>query len=156
MPEIIRNSPSLLIPKELFEEEKIHDYWRVLHPEPPNEIIGKDDLENFFLLYSKPKEVDSMHEISVMYQELKEKYPNREHAVCINVYEDDFNVLVVKNREITYTGYFHYVVKEDVLYYLAHISQQFFENLSHVFFGYQQLSPTVLRLLNNYYEMEKV
>ena len=156
MPTVIRNTPACLIPKELFKEEKIQEYWNVLCVEPQYDNIEKDDLENCFLLYPKPKDTDSIHEITLMYNDLRKKFPNQTCAICINVYEDGFNLLALKNEHIVYTGYFHLSVKEDVLYHLINISQQFFENMAQIIFFYQQLSPTILRFLNHYFEMKKL
>jgi len=156
MPTLIQNTPALLIPKELFKEEKIREYWSILHPVSHFENMGKDDLENFILLYPKPNNEDSIHEISVLYKEFREKFPDNEHAVCINAYEDGLSLLVIKNREIAHASYFHYTVKEEVLYHLANASQHFFEDIFAVVFAYQQLPATVLRLLDNYYDMKKI
>jgi len=153
---VVRNTPSLLIPKELFVEEKIQEYWSVLHSGSSLKNIGKDDLQNFYLLYIKPNESEAIHEITVLYKEFLEKFPNDAHAICINVYKEGFNLCVLKNRNIEYTGYFRYAVKEDILYQLANISQHFFEDILQIIFVYQQLSPTILRLLSNYYEMKKI
>jgi len=156
MPTLVQNTPFLLIPKELFKEEKIREYWNLLHPKSQSENLGKDDLINFFLLYPKPNDENSIHEISVLYKEFMEKFPKNEHAVCANVYEDGFCILVIKNREIAHASYFNYSVKEDVLYHIANISQHFFEDVAQIIFAYQQFPPTVLRLLDNYYEMKKI
>ncbi|MCL2289716.1 MAG: DUF3822 family protein [Bacteroidetes bacterium] len=154
---VICNTPSCLIPKELFKEEKIHEYWNALYATPlHHESIGKDELENFFLLYPSPKDIDSTHEISFMYKSLREKFPDHFHAICINVHDTGLNLLALKDQHIIYTGYFHYSVKEDILYHLTNIFQQFFDNNIQVTFFYQQLSPPILRLLNNYYEMTKL
>ncbi len=157
MPTVISNTPTCLIPKELFKEEKIREYWSILYALPPShESIGKDELEDFFLLYSKPKFTDTIHEITLMYKDLQEKFPNEMQTICINVYDNGFNLLALKDRKIVYAGYYHYAVKEDVLYHLTNVSQQFFENISPVTFFYQQLPPEILRLLNNYFKMRKL
>ena len=156
MPTVIRNTPTCLIPKELFKEEKIRDYWSVLYAAPHYESIGKDDLENSFLLYPKPKDADTVHEITLVYKDLQEKFPDQIHAICINVYDDGVSLLALKDRQIAYTGHCQYTVKEDVLYYLTNVFQQFFENIAQVNFFFQQLPPDILRLLDNYYEMQKL
>jgi len=157
MSTVICNAPSCLIPKELFQEEKIQEYWNVLYAtQLHHESIGKDELENFFLLYPNPKNVDAIHEISFMFKELREKFPNQPHAVCINVHDTGFNLLALKEQHIAYTGYFHYAVKEDILYHITNIFQHFFDDNTQVAFFYQQLSPAILRLLSNYYEMKKL
>jgi hypothetical protein len=156
MPSIVRNTPTLLIPKELFKEDKIQEYWSVLHPVSQLDNIGKDNLGNFYLLYPKPNDADSIHEINNIYIEFQNRFPNHAHAVCVNVYEKSFNLLVIKDKDVAYTGYFHFSVKEDILYHLINISQHFFEDISQVVLGYQQLSPAILRLLSNYYEMKKI
>jgi len=135
MPTLIQNTPVLLIPKELFRKEKIQEYWSVLHPSSQFINIGKDDLENFFLLYPKPNDEDSVHEISALYKDFLEKFPTQEHAICINVYDDGFNLLVIKTRDIAYAGYFRLSANDDVLYHLANTSQLFFEDIFQVIFA---------------------
>ena len=156
MPTVIRNTPACLIPKELCKEENIQEYWSVLYATLQYESIEKDELKNCFLLYPKPKDTDTIHEITFMYNNLQEKFPHQACAICINVYEDGFNLLAVKDGNIAYTGYFHFSVKEDVLYHLINISQQFFESIASITFFYQQLSSALLRFLNNYFEMKKL
>jgi hypothetical protein len=153
---VVQNTPSLLIPKELFKEEKIQEYWSVLHPVSQFENIGKDDLENFFLLYPKPNDLDSMHDATFMFTYIMENYPDRSNVICINVYEKDFNLLALKNGDIVFSGNFQFSVKEDILYYVTNISQQYFENSNDLFYCYQQLSTEILRLLNQYYEVKNI
>ena len=152
----ISNTPALLIPKELFKEEKIREYWNLLHPGYQPENLGKDNLKDLFLLYSKSEEEESTHEITILYEKFIEKFSDHEHAICINVHEIGFNLLVIKNRDIAYTGYFHYSGKEDVLYHLANVSQRFFEDISSVVFIYQQLPTSISHFLDHYYEMKKI
>jgi hypothetical protein len=156
MPAIICNTPVCLIPKELFKEEKIQEYWNILYPHPYHENLAKDDLERYFLLYPKPKEASAIHDISSMYKKIQEKYSHQADAICINVYDEVFNLIALKENAIVYAGHFCFSVKEDVLYHLTNISQQFFENIPQVTFFYQQLSSTILRLLTKYYEMKKL
>jgi hypothetical protein len=157
MPAVICNAPSCLIPKELFQEEKIQAYWNALYSIPlPKENIGKDDLENFFLLYPNANQVYEIHEISLMYNTLKEKFPEQIHAICMNVRENECNLLALQNSQIVFTGYFQFTANEDVLYHLANMVHQFYENSTPITFLYQQLSPSLLRLLNNYYDLKEL
>jgi len=152
MPTVIRNTPTELVPQELFNAEKIQEYWNVLYPNHNNETIGADELGEFFLLYPKPKDVDTVHEITLMYQNLREK-PN---AIGIEVYKNSFNVLVVKNSNVAFIGYFNYVINEDILYHLANVSQHFFEDIASITIFYKQLSSKMLILLNKYFEMKQL
>jgi hypothetical protein len=102
------------------------------------------------------KDVDSIHEISCMYKKILEKYPQQACSICIDVYDEVFNIIALKENAIAYAGHFCFSVKEDILYHLTNISQQFYENVSQVTFLYQQLSANMLRLLNKYYEMKKL
>jgi len=155
-PVIICDTPSIIIPKELFREEKIHEYWNSLCSSSKQEEFGKDELENYIILYPRQKKEDSIHETTNLFHIIREKFPEQTEAVCINVYEDTFCLLVIKNREITYSGYFQYTVKEDVLYHVANISQHFFENNHRINYYYQHLSPAILRLLNTCFEIKKL
>jgi len=156
MPTIIRNTPVCLIPKELFKEEKIQEYWNVLHTLPHHENIAKDDLYQYFLLYPIPKDLDAVHDITCMYKKIQEKYSHQTDSICINVYDEVFNIIALKENAIVYVGHFCFSVKEDVLYHLTNILQQFYENINGVTLFYQQLNPDILRLLNQYYEVKKL
>lgn len=151
---VIKNTPSCLIPKELFKEELIKNYGSILHKSSHYEYFGKDDWGNFYLIYPKPNEEDSLHEMSMMYGQFREKYPNIEHAVGMDIDDNAIRILVFKNQEIAYSGSFSYDLNEDVLYHITNITQQFFDTNTPVDFYYQQISPQILRLLSNYYELK--
>ena len=154
MTTVIRNTPAELIPQELFIEEKIQEYWNVICSDSHHEHIGIDHLENSFLLYPKPQNVDTIHGISLMYKNIRDKFPNQSDAICIDVYDNDFNLLVLKNMNIVFTGYFHFTAKEDIVYHLANVSQHFFDDISKIMFCYEQISPKILRFLKTYFEMK--
>jgi len=156
MPEIICNTPAVLIPQELFNEKLIQEYWNVLYPDKHREKIETENLGDFFLLYPKNKESDSVHEISLMYKNIREKYPNQTNAICLEVYENHISLLVLKECHIVYTGYLHFSVKEDIVYHLANVAQHFFEDISPGIFYYRQLAPKLLRLLKDYFEMNQL
>jgi hypothetical protein len=156
MPETLHNTPFCLIPKELFKKEQIHEYWDLLYPAPQPENFSIDELENFFFIYFKSKDEETVHETYLIYNNLREKLPNQENIIFVNLLDEKIYLLVIKDHTLAFAGYFNYTVKEDVLYHLTNISQQYFENILQVDFRYQQLSSSVLRLLNNYYEMKSL
>lgn len=156
MPTIITNTPFCLIPKELLIEEKIQEYWHTLYPTPENINIGKDEMENFFLLYPKPNDMEAIHEISFLYNSLQEKKSNNECMIGMSLYENRFFVLALKNLNIAYSGYFYYTEKEDILYHLTNISHHFFDRAAPVIFYYQHLPVACLRFLNQYFEINKI
>jgi len=156
MPTVIRNTPSELIPQELFNTEKTQEYWNVLYPDLNNETIGIDKFGAFFLLYPKPKEEKTIHEITLLYQHIKEKFPNQANALGVKVYENNFNVLVMKDQNIVYVGYFNFAVNEDIVYHTANVAQHFFEDNTQITCFYKQLSSQMLKLLNVYFEMKQL
>jgi len=156
MPALIQNTPSFLIPKELFKEEKMKEYGYIMFPKNQWEFFGKDDLNTFFLLYPKPKEEDTIHEITVLYNNFQEQYAAQTQAICFNVYEDGLNLLVLKDKNIVYTGFFNIQAKEDAVYHLANVTQQFFDDISQITFYYQNISDKVFQFLDKYFEMKKL
>jgi hypothetical protein len=147
---VIQNTPTGLIPKELFKEEKTQEYWNVLCPNLPHEKIGVDELEEFYLLYPKQhNDVDTIHQINLIYQNIKEK----SDAIALDLYKNSFNLLVLKNMNIAFTGYFNFAVNEDIVYHIAHVALQYFEDISQINVYYKQLSPTILNFLKRYFEM---
>jgi len=152
----IVNTPSCLIPKEMYIEEMGLDYLNLLIPENQYESLGKDQLENYFLLYPKRNDGDSIHEITVMYNNIKDKFPDHSHAACIHEYKDKCNLLVLNHETIFYSGQLQFSVKEDILYHLAHILLHHFENVSQITVYYKHLSPAVLHLLSDYFEMKQL
>ena len=156
MPTVICNTSPCLIPKELFKEEKIQAYWHCLNAPTNDERIGKDELQNFFLLYAKSKNEDTIHEITSMYQNMQEHFQNQKHAICVSENDKGINLFALKDGNMVYAGCFQCTAKEDVLYHLTNMSQQYFEDISSIAFFYQQLSSDTLRFLNQYYEMQKL
>jgi hypothetical protein len=152
---VIRNTPAELIPKELFKEEKIQEYWSVLYSNISQESIGIDDVEECFLLYPKPKDMDTRHEISILYKNIREQFPNEAHAVCLDIFDNNLTLLVLKDMNIVFTGNINFSVNEDIVYHLANISLHFFEDISQITFYYEQLSPKILRFLKKYFEMQQ-
>ncbi|MCL1851263.1 MAG: DUF3822 family protein [Bacteroidetes bacterium] len=156
MPTIIRQTPSGLIPKELFTEKKIQEYWNVLCPNLFYESIRVDDLGEFYLLYPTPIDADTIHEITLMYKNIREKFPCQTATVCIDVYENNFNLLVLKDMNITFAGYFNFSVSEDIVYHLTNVAQLFFDDISQINFYYTQLSRNILSFLKKYFKMNQL
>jgi hypothetical protein len=150
------NTPFCLIPKEVYIEEKILEYSRFMLSNSLNYNIGKEELDNYFLIYPKQKEENSIHIISLMYKYIKESISEQPHIICANEQDGLLHLLCIKDHMIEFAGFFDISVKEDVVYHVANISHQFYENTSQVGFYYQQLTPDVLRLLVNYFEMKKL
>jgi hypothetical protein len=156
MPVIIRNTPAGLIPKELFSKEKTQEFWNILFPNHYQEIIGVDKLEEFFLLYPKSKDVETQHHISILYQNINEKFPHQKQAMGFDGSENSFNVLLLKDMNIVFAGFFTFSVYEDIVYYLANVSQHFFDNISQITIYYQQINSKIWSLLNQYFELKQI
>jgi hypothetical protein len=156
MPTIICNTPAGLIPQELFKEEKIQEYWNVLYPNSHQENIGVDDLGDSLLLYPKPKDIETVHEMSLIYKNIRDKFPNQADAICLDLYDDSFNLLVLKDMGIAFAGFFKFSVNEDIVYHIANVSQHFFEDISIQTIYYKQIPPKVLRFLAKYFELEQM
>ncbi|MCL2313421.1 MAG: DUF3822 family protein [Firmicutes bacterium] len=146
-----------VIPKELFQKEKVVDYWSALFDAPIlRENLGIDDLDNCVLLYPNSHGTVFRHIVSFMYHEMKEKFPNYPHAICMNLHENALNFLAVNDHHIVYAGHFECSTNEDILYHLSNISQHFFQNISKINYFYKQLPHPVLRLLRSYYDMNEL
>jgi len=153
---VVRNTPSCLIPKELFKEETIQEYWNVLFPNSYNESIGCDNFEDSFLLYPKPQNTESIHEVSLMYKNIREQFFDKSEAICLNVDENICNLMILKDLNILFMGHFNFSVNEDIVYRLVNFSQHFFENISNITFFYRQLPPTTPSFLKKYFTMIQI
>jgi hypothetical protein len=153
---VIRNTPAGLIPQELFKSENTQEYWNILYPNLQQESIAAETLGAFFLLHPKTSEEGTIHEISLMYQNIKEKFSNQADAICLNVDNNTLSLLVLKENEIAFTGYFNYAVDEDIVYHLANITRQFFEDVSQITVFYKQLTQKKLHFLNHYFKMKRL
>jgi hypothetical protein len=156
MPAVIQNTPSGLIPKELFIDEKIQEYGNVLFGITQEGKIGKDDLKTCFLIYPKHNEENTIHEMSVMYHNIRDNYFKKNQVIGVNIYDEGFNVLVLRDMKIALTGYFHLTAFEDIVYHISNISQQFFEDIFEIEFFYQYIPPKILQFLSKYFEMKKL
>jgi hypothetical protein len=153
---VIQNTPSALIPKELFIDEKIQEYGRIMFGNLHETKIGKDDLDTCFLIYPKHIDENTIHEISDMYNAIRENFPNHHQVIGVNIYDDGFNILALKDLKIVFTGYFHFTVFEDIVYHISNIAQQFFEDIFEITFFYQYIPHKILQFLKKYLEMKKL
>ncbi|MDR0206541.1 MAG: DUF3822 family protein [Bacteroidales bacterium] len=152
----VYTTPFCLIPKIFFNEEKKRDYLDIFFEKPISQFMGKEEMDSYFLIYSTQTAEESTHIISLMYKNIKEITQELSDVICVNVYEDELFLLVLKKGKVEYAGFNYITVKEDVVYHIANVAQQFFENNSQPEYYYLQLIPEQLRLLCNYFTMKKL
>jgi len=153
---VVRKAPFCLIPKELFIEEKIQAHWHVLYPDFHCGNIVKDELDSFYLLYPNSKNIEHIHEKTFLYNNLRKDFPQQSDAIGVNIYEEIFFLLILKERQIVHSAYYHFSVKEDILYHIANLFQHFFEDKTQIPIFYNQISYKILRFLKEYFEMKQL
>jgi hypothetical protein len=152
----VYNTPFCLIPKELFNEEKKWDYFEMFFQKSAPEFMGKDEMDSYYLFFPKQTEEESIHIVSFMYKSVKEKTPELSDVICAYVWEDKLFLIALKECKIEYAGFHYFTVKEDVVYHIANVTQQFFDTNFKPEYYYLQLIPEQLRLLCTFFEMKKL
>lgn len=146
MPQIVRSSPPLLIPNELFTEDKLLDYWTMCNQTIPIERLGIDELDSYRVLYTKPNNDFTVHILTKIYQAAKEN-----NSICIDFERNVLNCVLFSNAKLEFAGQFAVDSETDLLYHVTRLLQYHHVNTKEVVIYYYKLPEHYLELLQEYY-----
>ena len=134
---IYKNELSTLVPKELFDEEFIADYLKFNNKILPTDFISFDELNNqtvnvfvplvninnfiydtfgtFTYKHFSTVYIDYVLNNLINYQDTK---------MFVNVDENLFEILVVKDGKLVFFNTFNYSTEEDFIYYILFTAEQ--------------------------------
>jgi len=134
---IYKNELSTLVPKELFNEEHIADYLKFNNKILPTDYISFDELNdqtvNVFVplvninnfVYDTFGTFTYKHFSTVYIDYVMKHLVNyQETKMFVNVDENLFEILVVKDGKMIFFNTFNYSTEEDFIYYILFTAEQ--------------------------------
>ena len=132
------NQLSTLVPKSLFDEERIRDYLKFSSKTYTNDYVVHDEIENhdmvnvyipfvnvnnFFL--ERFGSFEYKHFSTVLVNSLLNTYKFSEHPhMFAHLGERQFEILVIANDKLLFYNSFNYQSKEDFIYYILFTAEQ--------------------------------
>ncbi|WP_340076466.1 DUF3822 family protein [Leptobacterium sp. I13] len=132
------NDLSSVVPKNLFDENKLSDYLKYNIKILKNDFIAYDtiangeiinvyvpyvNVNNFLLDQLGPFEYQ--HSSSILIDTLiKNTLLDEKPIMYIHVEQTHFEVIVIQNKKLVFYNTFHYQTKEDFIYYILFTAEQ--------------------------------
>lgn len=129
---IAANQIPILIPREIYDDDKKLEYFRVQNGKTPNETVHIDCIDDYVALYHLPYNIQDsidrlpyrktyLHETTLLAGFLKEHGDN--NAVLISNNETFFDTIVVGNRKLQLVNRFPFNKPEDIIYYILYMTR---------------------------------
>ena len=135
---ICHDGPCLFIPKPLFSESKLKEYWKFFAPKSSTSklVYDQNEVQKLILMYEErplvfdylkahAKSVERTHYIKKLFDCILQKlskYPG--NKVYIHLSKDSFDVFVFKGDQFELYNTFELISEETFLYYLFFIVEQ--------------------------------
>jgi len=132
------NQLSTLVPKSLFDEDRIRDYLKFSSKTYTNDYVVHDEIENhdmvnvyipfvnvnnFFL--ERFGSFEYKHFSTVLANSLLNTFKFSEHPhMFAHIGEQQFEILVIANNKLLFYNSFSYQTKEDFIYYILFTAEQ--------------------------------
>ncbi len=132
------NQLSTLVPKSLFEEDRIRDYLKFSSKTYSNDYLVHDELENhdmvnvyipfvnvnnFFL--ERFGSFEYKHFSTVLVNTLLNTFKFSEHPhMFAHISEKQFEIMVIADKKLLFYNSFAYQTKEDFIYYILFTAEQ--------------------------------
>ncbi len=137
-----------LVPADLFDKNNKKDFLKYNHTLDSNEEVHFSYLENIevYSLYTYPSvlinflvnhfpEIKFYHStipFASAYVKDNAKSNSTLETVAINFYTDYFDILVLKNKKLTFLNDFEYSLDEDAVYFIVNILKKLNINISKI------------------------
>tara|TARA_B100000767_G_scaffold92143_1_gene88578 strand:+ start:140 stop:910 length:771 start_codon:yes stop_codon:yes gene_type:complete len=135
---ILNNKLSVLVPKDLFNEENCLDYLKFNSRLLKNDTASFDYIEEFeahnvFITYGnvtnylieKFGSFEFFHYSTVLLKKLYSDTPKDKIArIYVNINKSYLNIIVFKGKELNYYNTFDYETKDDILYFILFVIEQ--------------------------------
>ena len=134
---IHQNSLFTLVPNEYFSENNLSEYLNFNIKTLVTDFIAFDNLDNInaknvFVpyvninnyLFQNFGEFEYKHHLTIFIEKLISLNNSDEKKVFINVYKDNFDIVVLQNKQLIFSNSFYFETKEDFIYYVLFTLEQ--------------------------------
>lgn len=134
---IHHNNLNTFVPVAHFQEDLLHDYLKNTVKTFKNDFVSYDELEhlkanNVYIpfvninnfVFDSFGEFTYLHSSTVFLQNVLKRFSIAERTMFVNVYQGDFQILILENNELILSNHFNYATKEDFVYYILFVAEQ--------------------------------
>ena len=169
---IHHNELSTFVPKSYFDESLLHTYLQhtvkifendyvsydeVNSPEVNNVYIPFVNINNYF--FDSFGAFTYLHSSTVFLQNIVRENPSTDKKMFVNVYADNYQLLVLENGQLLLSNYFDYSSKEDFVYYILFVAEQLKMDTNIfelILYGNINEKDDIYQLLYNYIRYVKI
>jgi hypothetical protein len=134
---IHQNNLSTLVPNTYFNENNLTDYLNFNIKTLATDFIAFDDLKiieakNIYVpyvninnyLFQNFGEFEYKHHSSIFIEKLIKKISSNDKTMFINVFKNNFDIVVLENKKLLFSNSFFFESKEDFSYYILFTAEQ--------------------------------
>ena len=135
---IHHNDLGTLVPKEFFDENHLKDYLKYSIKVFDSDYITYDtietlDIENVYIpfvninnyVFEYFGSFNFFHSSSLLVNNVLKCFPNTtEKEMFVNVYEDNYQMVVLENGKLILLNHFNFKTEEDFVYYILFCAEQ--------------------------------
>ncbi len=163
---IHHNSLNTFVPTAYFNKDYLHQYLQNTVKTFSNDYVNFDELPsvNTCNVYIPFVNVNNfifdyfgaftyLHSASTFLENILKLYSVQEQEMFVNVYQNNFQVIVLENNKLMLSNSFNYQTKEDFVYYILFVAEQLKMNPNEfnlTLFGNIQEHDEYYTLLFNY------
>ncbi|WP_343330319.1 DUF3822 family protein [Polaribacter staleyi] len=132
-----QNNLFTLVPTPYFSEDKLSEYLNFNIKTLATDFIAFDDIENCNAknvyvpyvninnyLFQNFGEFEYKHHFTILIEKLILKNSSDEKKVFINVSKNNFDIVVLQNKQLEFSNSFYFDTKEDFIYYILFTFEQ--------------------------------
>ena len=134
---IHHNELHTFVPQSYFDEEILSSYLQNTVKVFDNDFVSYDELgtlevNNVYIpfvnvnnyVFDSFGEFTYLHSSTVFFQNILKTNNVIDKSMFVNVYENNFQLIVIENNQLLLSNYFNYNSKEDFVYYVLFVAEQ--------------------------------
>ncbi|MGY5353674.1 DUF3822 family protein [Wenyingzhuangia sp. IMCC45467] len=134
---IHHNELSTFVPQSYFNEDILNSYLQNTVKVFDNDYVSFDELNNIEInnvyipfvnvnnyVFDAVGEFTYLHSSTVFLQNILKSNTITDKSMFVNVYKNNFQLLVIENNQLILSNYFNYQNKEDFVYYILFVAEQ--------------------------------
>ena len=134
---IHQNNLFTLVPNQYFSEDKLSEYLNFNIKTLATDFIAFDDIEsinakNVYVpyininnyLFQNFGEFEYKHHLTIFIEKLISLNNSNEKKVYVNVSKENFDIVVIQNKQLEFSNSFYFESKEDFIYYILFTFEQ--------------------------------
>ncbi|OAD44995.1 hypothetical protein LPB303_09815 [Polaribacter atrinae] len=134
---IHQNNLFSIVPNQYFSEDILSDYLNFNIKTLATDFIAYDDIESIHAknvyvpyvninnyLFQNFGEFEYKHHLTILIEKLISSNNSNEKKVFVNVSKENYDIVILQNKELQFSNSFNFQTKEDFIYYILFTFEQ--------------------------------